>query len=80
MRAGPIPCATDINHFRQARVEKGLPAEETDVADTATAQNFQGTLELVGIDPSQIRSSYLPVCKVAEVARGIARVSDGNIA
>jgi hypothetical protein len=33
-----------------------------------------------GINPSQVGAFHLPVGKVAEVARGIAGVGDGNIA
>jgi hypothetical protein len=61
-------------------VEKRFASEEADVPNTATVQNFQGGVELFGVDPSQIFADYLAIREIAEITRGIARVGHSNIA
>src|SRR2546427_501907 len=73
-------CHRHRDHVRQPGVQKRFSTEEANVANTATVQNVQGTVELRGIDPSQVLASYLTVGEVAEVARSITGVCDGNIA
>src|SRR5437879_5458860 len=61
-------------------MQKRFSTHEANVANTATVEDFQGSPELPGIDPSQVLVSYFPAGEVAEVTRGITGVCDGDIA
>jgi len=61
-------------------VKQRLATEETNVADIALAKNVEAAAELVGIDPAEIAGANFAAGEVAEVASGVARVGDGDVA
>ena len=61
-------------------MEERLSTEETDVANVAFAKNVQGAAELVGVNPPEIAAGDFASGEIAEVARGVAGIGDGDIA
>jgi hypothetical protein len=61
-------------------MQKRFAAEKTDIANTFVVKNPQGSIELIGIDPSQVFAFHFAIREVAKVTRGIARICDRNIA
>ena len=61
-------------------MKQRLAAEETNVANVALAKNVEAAAELIGIDPTEIAGANFAAGEVAEVASGVARVGDGDVA
>ena len=61
-------------------MQKRFATEEADISNASIVKDLQGRIEVVSIDPSQVFAFHLAIGEVAKVARGIARISDGNIA
>src|ERR1700676_5771749 len=61
-------------------MQERFAAEKADVAHSSITKNLQGSLELIGIDPSQVLAFHFAVGEVAEITSGVAGISDSNIA
>jgi len=61
-------------------MEKGLSAEETQVANAAAMQNLERLRESVSINPAQAVALYFAIGKIAEIAGRVASIGDSNIA
>src|SRR6267154_1609927 len=73
-------CVRPVRQVRDAGVKQRLDTEETNVADVALAKNVETAAELIGIDPTEIARANFAASEVAEVASGVARVCDGDVA